>query len=199
MGVVIYHLTTPHHPKYYMTKCNKFAIICHIIGGTIGINCFYFGAVFNSKLVCFIGCMGGLTLHLPSVVWQYRQTHGQREISFAAYVHISLILLVKYIDFIIYDGTYLTVVSAGMTLCVFSLVRFWALTLDYGHVESSYDRNLLFAYGANSAIIGGALDYPTIIIAINVWNVWFRVLEPYPRSLLRVERGYSDVIPEIFE
>jgi len=37
LGIVVYHVTVPHHPKYYSTLKNKFSIISHMIGGTTGI------------------------------------------------------------------------------------------------------------------------------------------------------------------
>jgi len=67
--VVIYHMSTPHHPKFYITCANRTALICHIIGGTSAILGLYVGMLINSKMIVLIGAALGLVLHWPSSVW----------------------------------------------------------------------------------------------------------------------------------
>ena len=196
---VIYHLTTPAHPKFYSTFINTAAIITHMIGGTMGIAFFYIGAVLNRKDVCFLGFLGGLFLHLPTVVWQNRQTHGQRELSMASYSWMAFTLLQTYVDFIIYDAPYSSVFACGMALNVFAMVRFFGFVSTSAGIEVSYDRTLAMAAFANLPFFAGPFSSFVFCCYLALWNVYFSWIKPCPKFMMRVEHGYSDTIPEKLE
>jgi hypothetical protein len=125
LGVFYYHITRPHHPKFYSTRKNRIAIVVHVIGGVIGVNGLYLGALLNMKEICMLSVVAGATLHLPSVVWNNRETHGQREMSAPSYFMISVLLFISYVDFFLYDASFQTVFSCAMTLNVYAMVRFY--------------------------------------------------------------------------
>ena len=199
--IVYYHFTKPHHPKFYSTWGNKISIIAHITGGILGIFGFYIGAVSNMKEICMAGAAGGFFLHLPAVIWQNRQTHGQREMSQASYFMMSVMLLKVYVDFVLYDANFQTVISCGMALNVYAMVRFYFfLSVPYvANIESSYDRTLFFAGFSNFAFVYGIFASLYFMLGFHLWNFYFNLIEPIPKSLMRVERGYWDVIPDHME
>jgi len=67
--IVIYHVTTWHHPKFYATRMAKISLWCHIIGGSFAIFGLWFGTVLNMKIVIIIGAIAGFCLHLPTVFY----------------------------------------------------------------------------------------------------------------------------------
>ena len=161
--IVYFHFTKPHHPKFYSTCGNRISIIAHIVGGILGVFGFYIGALLNLKEICIAGAAGGFFLHLPAVIWQNRQTHGQREMSQASYFAMSVMLLKVYIDFFLYDANFQAVFSCGMALNVYAMVRFYYfLSVPYmANIETSYDRTLFFA---------GFFQF-----CIYLWNILFIV------------------------
>ena len=64
--VVYYHVTKPHHPKFYVTLPNKISILCHIVGGAISTIGFYVGALLNMKVICIVAAASGVFLHFPT-------------------------------------------------------------------------------------------------------------------------------------
>ena len=199
--IVYFHFTKPHHPKFYSTCGNRISICAHIVGGILGIFGFYIGALLNLKEICIVGAAGGFFLHLPAVIWQNRQTHGQREMSQASYFVMSVMLLKVYIDFFLYDANFQAVFSCGMALNVYAMVRFYFfLSVPYlANIESSYDRTLFFAGFSNFAFVYGIFSSLYFMFAFHLWNFYFNLIEPIPKSLMRIERGYWDVIPDHME
>ena len=199
--VVYYHLMHPHHPKFYSTIKNRTSIICHMIGGSLGINGFYFGSILNTKELCIAGAAGGLFLHLPSVIWNNRQVHGQREMSTPAYLMCWVLLLQGYIDFILYDASYQTVFSCGMTLNVYAMVRAYYLMgrPSFGDLQQSYDRTLFFAGFSNFPMAQGMFSVLYFLFGFHLWNIYFKILKPCPKFMMRIERGYWDSIPDELE
>ena len=199
--VVYFHMTKPHHPKFYSTNQNKLSITAHIVGGVTGIVGFYLGAILNLKEICIVGAAAGFFLHLPAVVWQNRQTHGQREMSQATYFMMSVILIKCYLDFVLYDANYQTVFSCGMALNIYAMVRFYFFMGNPGlaNIEGSYDRYLFFAGFSNIALVQGIFGPMFFLFGFFMWNIYFNILRPIPKSLMRVERGYWDSIPDWME
>ena len=155
--VIYYHATKPHHPKFYSTLANRIAIICHIIGGAISTIGFYLGALLNMKVVCIVAATAGIVLHLPTVVWNNRHTHGQREMSAPSYFMVSVLLLKSYVHFFLYDANYQTVFSCGMTLNIYALVRvyYFISGTRFANTERQYDRLLIFAGLSNAPFSQG--------------------------------------------
>ena len=199
--VVYFHITKPHHPKFYSTIENRISIFCHMTGGITGITGFYLGALLNMKAICVVGFLGGFLIHLPAVVWQNRQTHGQREMSQATYFMMSVILLKCYVDFVLYDASFQTVFSCGMALNIYAMVRFYFFlgNPSLGNIEASYDRILFFAGFSNIAFVQGMFGPINFLFGFYLWNFYFNLIRPIPKSLMRVERGYWDAIPDWME
>jgi len=197
--IVRYHLVTPHHPKFYVTRANRISIISHIVGGTSAISGFYIGAIFNWKLPCFFAAVSGITLHLSTTVWQTRHLHGQREISIPGYIAFVYLLGQAYIDLFLYDFNFNTVFSAAILLNVYGLVRFWYALSRKVDVECTYDRTLLFAAFTNLVFVLGIFSAVALLCSIYIWNFWFNIFEPFPRYLLKIERGYNDSVPDVLE
>jgi len=197
--IVVYHLTTPHHPKYYSTIKNKISILVHMIGGTTGIIGLWVGVVTNSKEFCLVAVLFGLSLHWPSVIWQMRQLHGHREIMVACYNWCASQLCISYIEFFLYNGSFKTVFSCAMCLNIFSMVRVSGTVLHQANVQASYDRWCLFACFVNSPFVVGAFGPLICMITIVVWNIYFEFFKPMPRSIMRIDRGYEDSIPAEIE
>jgi len=199
LTVVWYHLVTPHHPKFYVTRANRILIRLHIFGGTTAILGFWLGAYCNLKLLCFLAAISGITFHLSSTIWQTRHLHGQREISIPGYFVFTYLLTQAYVDLFLYDFNFNTVFSTAMLLNVYGLVRFWyVLSLKLG-VQCSYDRTILFAAFTNLVFVLGILSAVAVLAGIYVWNFWFNILKPMPRYVLQIERGYNDTIPDVLE
>ena len=196
---MVYHFTTPHHAKFYSTIKNRVAMLMHITGGFVAIVGFYLGAVLNMKMICIVGAISGLCIHLPTVIWFNRQTHGQREMSHPAYTMAWILLLISYTNFALYDANYQTIFSCGMTLNLFSMVRFWGWATNASNIESSYDRTLFFATFTNLPFIDGLFMPMIFLIGLHMWNWYFNLIKPCPKFMMRVERGYSDTIPNSLE
>jgi len=197
--VVRYHLITPHHPKFYVTRANRISIILHMIGGTLAIVGLYVGAILNLKLLCFTAAIAGIWLHLFTTIWHTRNLHGQREISIPGYFVFTYLLAQSYVDLFLYDFNFNTVFSSAILLNSYGLVRFWyAVSLKLG-VECSYDRTILFAAFTNLVFVLGIFSAVAILGGIYVWNLWFNILKPLPRYVLQIERGYNDSIPDSLE
>jgi hypothetical protein len=199
--VILFHVTHPHHPKFYSTRKNRIAIILHIIGGTIGVHALYLGVVLNIKIICYVGAVAGATLHLPSVVWNNRQTHGQREMSQPAYFMTSFLLLKSYVDIFLYDANFQTIFSCAMTLNIYAMVRFYYLVSSpkVANIESSYDRTLFFAGFSNFPFCQGMFTPLYFLFGFFLWNTYFNIIKPFPKFMMRVERGYWDSIPDSME
>merc|ERR550534_213410 len=135
LGVVIYHITVPHHPKFYSTRKNKISIIAHMIGGTTGILGLWIGVLTNSKQMCLVAVLFGLFLHWPSIIWQMRQLHGYREIMIPSYCGITTVLFTCYIEFFLYDGSFKSVFSLAMCLNIFAMVRVSVFLFNKVNVE----------------------------------------------------------------
>ena len=195
--VVYYHLTRPHHPKFYSTIQDKTLIILHMIGGSLGINGLYFGAILNRKEICIIGAMGGFFLHVPTVIWNNRQTHGQREMSCPSYLMCWFLLVQSYIDFVLYDASYQTVFSCAMTLNIYAMVRvYYMMGRPFiGDLQQSYDRTLFFAGLSNFPIAQGMFSVIYFLFGFHLWNIYFKLLKPCPKFMMRIERGYWDAVP----
>ena len=201
LGVVYFHITRPHHPKFYSTWKDRIAIFLHIIGGTLGVNGFYFGALLNIKLICFVAAAAGIGLHLPTVLWNKRQTHGQREMSAPTYFMVSVFLLQSYVDFYLYDANFQTVFSCAMTLNIYGMVRFYYFMgrHNLANLETSYDRTLFFAGFSNICIARGMFASLFFLFGFYLWNIYFNLIKPFPKFMMRIERGYWDVIPNDLE
>lgn len=199
LGIVVYHLTVPHHPKYYSTIKNKISIISHMIGGTTAIIGLWVGCVINSKEFCLVAVLFGLTLHWPSVIWQMRQLHGHREIMVACYNWCASYLFISYVEFFLYNGSFKTVFACAMCLNIFSMVRVSGMLLAQANVQASYDRWVLFAGFVNSPFVAGCFAPLYVMVGITVWNFYFEFFKPMPRSIMRIDRGYNDSIPEEIE
>ena len=160
--VVYYHITRPHHPKFYSTWMNKLAMLIHIIGGVIAVNGFYLGVVLNLKEVCIAAAAAGIFLHLPTVVWNNRNTHGQRELSAPSYFMTSVFLTISYVNFVLYDANYQTVFSCAMTTNIYAMVRFYYILnrKNIANVEASYDRMLFL------------LDFRTFLLHMEYFHVY---------------------------
>lgn len=197
--VVLYHLLTPHHPKYYSTKKNIISIIAHMIGGTIGIVGLYTGMLIDSKKTCLFAVVSALLLHWPSVIWQSRQTHGQRETSVPAYLFLTWLLLQGYIEFFLYNGSYQSVYTCAMTLNVFAMVRLFGFIAGKVNMETHVDKSVLFAGFCNASFIGGAYISVLFIFCLFIWNFYFSLIKPFPRFMLQIERGYNDTVPDTLE
>ena len=199
--MIYYHLRQPHHPKFYSTVQNKTCMILHMIGGALGINGFYFGAILNIKEICIAGAIGGCFLHIPTVVWHNRQTHGQREMSTPYYLMCWVLLLQSYIDFVLYDATYQTVFSCAMTLNVYGMVRFYYMMGRpfFCDLQQSYDRALFFALFSNYPLAQGMFSSMYFLFGIYIWSFYFKLLRPCPKFMMRIERGYWDSIPNELE
>jgi len=197
--VVLYHLVTPHHPKYYSTKKNIISIIAHMIGGTVGILGLYIGMLTNCKELCLVAVIFGMVLHWPSVIWQSRQTHGQKETSVPAYLFLTWLLMQGYVEFFLYNGSYQSVYTCAMTLNVFSMVRLFGYIADKANMETNVDKSVVFAGFCNAAFIGGAFTSLLFIFCLFIWNFYFSIIKPFPRFMLRIERGYNDTVPDALE
>ena len=197
--IMYYHFMTPYHAKFYITIKNRVAMVMHITGGFNAVFGFYIGACLNMKIICIGAACSGLFIHVPTVIWFNRQTHGQREMSHPAYTMCWGLLLLSYANFVLYDANYQTIFACGMTLNMFSMVRFWGWASITADIEASYDRVLYFAAFTNLPFIYGLFSPIFFLIGLHVWNVYFRLLKPCPRFMMRIERGYSDIIPESLE
>ena len=197
--IVLYHLLVPHHPKFYITTRNKIAIIAHIIGGTVSILGFYIGVLTNRKEVCLVAVVSGLVLHWPTTLWQLRQLHGQREIMVPSYIYVAWLLLQSYVEFFMYDGSFQVVFSCAMSMNVFSMVRVFGFLANLGDISVSVDRSTMLAGVCNAPFIIGPISVLLFCVTIMVWNIYFRLLKPIPRCMLRIDRGYNDTVPDEFE
>ena len=199
--IVYYHMTKPHHPKFYSTWMNKLAMIAHMIGETIALFGFYLGAVLNMKEVCITAAAAGAFLHLPSVLWNNRNTHGQRELSCPSYFMTAVLLLTAYINFVLYDANYQTVFSCAMTINIYAMVRFYYILNrpNFANIEASYDRTLFFAGFSNFSFAHGIFSSLYFLLGFYTWNIYFNIIKPFPKFMMRQERGYWDVIPDSME
>jgi len=199
LGIVYYHLTTPHHPKFYSTKKNKIAIVAHMIGGTMGIVGLWIGALSNSKEVCIVAVLFGFLLHWPSLIWQMRQLHGHREIMVPSYCAVATLLFQNYIEFFLYDGSFKTVFSCAMNLNIFAVVRASVFLAQRANLQASYDRAVLFAGLINAPFIIGNFGPMLMVASIMIWNLYFEIIKPIPREVMRIDRGYDDAVPDEVE
>ena len=77
--MILHHLIWAQHPKFTTTRANKICLALHIIGGSFGVIGLYAGMIFNSKFICALSIGLAALLHLPTTIWQTRQTHGSRQ------------------------------------------------------------------------------------------------------------------------
>jgi len=197
--IVFYHVTTPHHPKFYSTKKNKIAMVAHITGGTVGIIGLWIGAITNTKWVCILAVLFGFSLHWPSLIWQMRQLHGHREIMVPSYCCVATLLFINYIEFFLYNGSFKTVFSCAMNLNIFSLVRATVYLSIRANLKASYDRAVLFAGLINAPFVIGKFGPMLMIASIMIWNLYFEILKPISRQVMRIDRGYNDAVPDEVE
>lgn len=195
LGIVVYHILVPPHPKFYSTRKNKFSIIVHMIGGSTGIVGLWVGVVTNLKEVCLVAVLFGLSLHWPSIIWQMRQLHGHREIMVPAYCFITATLFICYIEFFLYNGSFKSVFACAMSLNVFAMVRVSGFLMAKANIQASYDRWVLFAGFVNGPFIAGAFGPLILMVSIIVWNMYFEFFQPMPRNVMRIDRGYEDSVP----
>ena len=199
LAVVVYHLCAPHHPKHYSTKKNTVSIIAHMIGGTSAILGFYIGALTNYKPVCMVAAVFGLLLHWPSTIWQVRQLHGQRELMIPCYIFLVWLLLQGYIEMFLYGGSYQSLFSCAMTMNTFAMVRLYDFLGSQGGMEASLDRSTVLAGLCNIPFVLGVFGAFITPLAIFLWNIYFEIFKPMPRSVMRIARGYNDTVSEALE
>jgi len=193
--IVYYHITVPHHPKYYSTNKNKISIVAHIIGGTTGILGLWIGALTNIKELCLLAVLFGLFLHWPSLIWQMRQLHGQREIMVPSYCVVASVLFQNYIEFFLYNGSFKTVFSCAMNLNIFAMVRAYTYLAWRVNLQISYDRSVLFAGLINAPFVVGIFGPLLVVSSIIIWNKYFEIFKPMSRYVMRIDRGYNDSVP----
>jgi len=199
LWIVYYHISTPHHPKFYSTSKNKISIVAHIIGGTVAILGLWIGALVNSKEVCIVAVLFGFFLHWPSLIWQMRQLHGHREIMVPSYCCVATLLFQNYIEFFLYNGSFKTVFSCAMNLNIFSVVRASIYLAERAHLQTSYDRAVLFAGLINAPFVVGNFGPMLMVVSIIIWNLYFDLLKPLSREVMRIDRGYNDAVPDEVE
>jgi len=66
VAVVMFHLRTLHHPKFYVGTANKISIISHIIGGSIANFGSWIGFVTRRTSIIKIASLAGIFLHAPA-------------------------------------------------------------------------------------------------------------------------------------
>ena len=197
--VLAYHIVIPHHPKFYSTTKNSIFIIMHMIGGTVATLGFYVGVVSNLKGICFVAAIFGLFLHWPSAIWLTRQLHGKQEIMVPSYTIWVWLLLQGYVDFFLYDASYQTVFTCAMTMNTFAMVRLMGFLGRVANMEDCYNRATLLAGLCQAPFIGGSYTVLIFILAVLLWNIYFSIFKPFPRNMLRIDRGYNDTVPDMLE
>jgi hypothetical protein len=175
--------------------------MCHTAGGSISVLGFYLGALLNTKEVCIVAAAAGFFLHLPTVTWNNRHTHGQREMCAPTYFMTSVLLLTSYVNFVLYDANYQTVFSCGMTLNIYAMVRFYYFASGTGvaNIERQYDRLLFFAGFSQVSFSQGLFTPLYFLLGLYLWNFYFNIMKPFPKFMMRIERGYWDAIPATLE
>mmetsp|Transcript_27719 Transcript_27719/g.40159 ORF Transcript_27719/g.40159 Transcript_27719/m.40159 type:complete len:418 (-) Transcript_27719:157-1410(-) len=201
IGVVHFHLSRPHHPKFYVGRRNRIAIVCHIVGGSMADFGGYLGFVLGSEGLLRVSSFAGVMLHIPSALWQSRNLHGRREVMQPLYYFLDSFLLVKYLDVWFEQGSFASVIAMGYAVNMFALVRvyfrlFLSLGLEYG---TSYDLVLILAVITNLPIVLGPMGCLQLVASLFIWNILLNILLPGSRSLLQVNRTVADVFPNTFK
>ena len=91
--------------------------------------------------------------------------------------------------------------ALGHTMNIFAWVRLFGCMQVMGDMEydQSYDRALTAAGFVKAPFIFGMFGALIIATGICVWNYIFSLIKPFPRELLRVNRGYNTVFSKRFE
>lgn len=118
-----------------------------------------------------------------------------------SYVFIFAVLLVKYSTCLLDGLEPPSVMALGHTLNIFCWVRLFGRMQVAGDMEydQSHDRALMAAGFVKAPFIFGTFGPFGIAIGLVVWNGLFKWLDPFPRELLRVNRGYNTVFSKRFE
>lgn len=200
VAVVMFHLRTPHHPKFYVGTANKISIISHIIGGSIANFGSWIGFVTGRTSIIKIASLAGIFLHAPAAFWQSRNLHGRREIMQPLYYFLDFFLLLKYIEVWFDHGSFASVIAFGYAVNMFAMVRvlfrcmLW-IGMDY---DTSYDISLIMAVIGNLPVVLGPFGCIQLVASLFIWNVMLNVLLPGYRSLIQVNRTVGDVFPDTF-
>ena len=91
--------------------------------------------------------------------------------------------------------------ALGHTMNIFAWVRLFGYMQVMGDMEydQSHDRALTAAGFVKAPFIFGMFGALIIATGICVWNYIFSLIKPFPRELLRVNRGYNTVFSKRFE
>ena len=83
----------------------------------------------------------------------------------------------------------------------FSMVRFYYYIAKphIADLETSYDRTLFFAGFSNFPFVQGLFTPLYFLFGFYMWNIYFNIIKPFPKFMMRVERGYWDAIPSSME
>ena len=201
--VVRFHTTNPHHPKFYASRLNRIAMVCHILGGSIADFGGWVGFVLGNTTLIKIASGAGLFLHAPSAFWQARNLHGRREVMQPTYYFCNSLLVLKYAEVWFQQGSFASVVAMGYTVNIFALVRvnFATMRRTGMALETIYDLSVLLAGVTNLPIILGLTGCIQFISSLFIWNYVFGRLLPDPekRRLLQTNRTCEDVFPDTFK
>merc|ERR1711988_121832 len=88
-----------------------------------------------------------------------------------------------------------------MCLHIFSwcrLTMWWSKSLGMGD-EDMYDRMVIFAGVAHLPFIADHWAPVGFVVFIFWWNYVFNLLQPFPRELLTVNRGFHDVFNDSYK
>jgi hypothetical protein len=189
-----------HHPKFYVGRMNRIAIVAHVIGGTAADLGGHLGFVLSDKTILQAASIAGLFLHVPTVMWQSRNLHGRRELVQPTCHFLGFFLLLKHADVWFENGSVQSVLTMGFAVNTFAMVRVFFMAqlrigMDY---EQCYDRSIILASLANVPIVLGPTGCLQLICAIFAWNILLDVLMPGSRALLQVHRSLADVFPDTF-
>lgn len=172
-----------------------------MIGGGTAITGLYAVLLTGNKIILLVAILGGACLHVPSIWWQQRNVHGRREVIIPAYTFMAFTLMVCWANIVLEDASFESVVATGMCLHVFAWCRGFgklhAGTYMGGH--SLHDRAIIFAGLSRAPFFYSAWGPWFFCLFLFWWNFLFNLLQPFPRSLLNINRGYSDVFPKTFQ
>eukprot|EP00581_Thalassiosira_minuscula_P011936 CAMPEP_0183729180 /NCGR_PEP_ID=MMETSP0737-20130205/29879_1 /TAXON_ID=385413 /ORGANISM="Thalassiosira miniscula, Strain CCMP1093" /LENGTH=434 /DNA_ID=CAMNT_0025961315 /DNA_START=59 /DNA_END=1363 /DNA_ORIENTATION=+ len=199
VAIVHYHMKMPHHPKFYVGKANRVAIVCHIIGGTLASLGSWLGFVVGNSMLIKIASLAGLFLHVPSTFWQSRNLHGTREIVQPTYYFMNFLLIIKYCEVWFENGSYNSVLAMGLSVNIFALVRVYYSFIRSARMDinTSYDLAVLMAGISNVPLVMGSSACIQFVSSIILWNYYLNLLLPEYRSLMKVNRR-MDIFQDTF-
>ena len=107
----------------------------------------------------------------------------------------------RYFDVFYTDFAAAQVIALGHTLNIFCWVRAfgWVQKLSDMEYEASHDRALFAAGFVKAPFVFGLFGGFGIALSVFGWNIIFKNMPPYPRVLLRVNRGYNTVFSKRLE